>query len=124
MRLCSTRAKCCSVHFGLMYPPSLMATHRKISPKEYEGAVHASEALIHSLNVPAVHELRDYRYEKFYDLLTNIGITTLKKPADHYGLTLILGGAEGSLWDITGAFASMARTLNNYSDRSGKKSVC
>jgi penicillin-binding protein 1C len=88
--------------------------------KEYEGTVHANDALIRSLNVPAVHELRNYRYEKFYDLLTNIGITTLKQPADHYGLTLILGGAEGSLWDITGAFASMARTLNNYSDRSGK----
>ena len=88
--------------------------------KEYEGAVHANEALIRSLNVPAVHELRDYRYEKFYDLLTHVGITTLKQPADHYGLTLILGGAEGSLWEITGAFASMARTLNNYTWQSGK----
>jgi len=82
--------------------------------------VHANDALIRSLNVPAVHELRDYRYEKFYDLLTNIGITTLRQPADHYGLTLILGGGEGSLWDITGAFASMARTLNNYGERLGK----
>jgi penicillin-binding protein 1C len=88
--------------------------------KEYEGAVHANDALIRSLNVPAVHELRNYRYEKFYDLLTNIGITTLKQPADHYGLTLILGGAEGSLWDITGAFASMARTLTRYTVQSGK----
>ena len=88
--------------------------------KEYDGAVHANEALIRSLNVPAVYELRDYRYEKFYDLLTSIGITTLRQPADHYGLTLILGGAEGSLWDITGAFASMARTLNNYTVRTGK----
>ncbi len=79
-----------------------------------------NEALVHSLNVPAVLELRNYRYEKFYDLLKNIGITTLKQPADHYGLTLILGGAEGSLWDITGAFASMARTLVNYSERQGK----
>ncbi|HEV8511981.1 MAG TPA: penicillin-binding protein 1C, partial [Cyclobacteriaceae bacterium] len=92
--------------------------------KEYDGAVRANDALIRSLNVPAVHELRDYRYEKFYDLLTNIGITTLNQPADHYGLTLILGGAEGSLWDITGAFASMARTLNNYGERSGKNRYC
>ena len=88
--------------------------------KEFDGAVRANDALIRSLNVPTVHELRDYRYEKFYDLLTNIGITTLKRPADHYGLTLILGGGEGSLWDITGAFASMARTLNNYGEHSGK----
>ena len=24
---------------------------------------------------------------------------------DHYGLSLILGGAEGTLWDITGMYA-------------------
>ncbi|MBS1505590.1 MAG: penicillin-binding protein 1C [Bacteroidetes bacterium] len=88
--------------------------------KEFEGAVPANAALIRSLNVPAVHELRIYRYEKFYDLLKNVGLTTLSQPADHYGLTLVLGGAEGSLWDITGAFASMARTLNNYFERPGK----
>lgn len=88
--------------------------------KEFEGAVPASAALIRSLNVPAVHELRTYRYEKFYDLLKNVGLTTLSQPADHYGLTLVLGGSEGTLWDITGTFASMARTLNNYFDRPGK----
>jgi penicillin-binding protein 1C len=82
--------------------------------KNYDGVVSADKALIRSLNIPAVHELRDYRYEKFYELLKHVGLTTLTKPADHYGLSLILGGAEGTLWDITGAYASMARTLNNY----------
>jgi len=116
------------LHEGKMLPrtlwPDIPTFINGYAPKNfskaYEGAVHANEALIRSLNVPAVHQLRDYRYEKFYDLLTNIGITTLKQPADHYGLSLILGGAEGSLWDITGAFASMARTLNLYTERSGK----
>jgi penicillin-binding protein 1C len=88
--------------------------------KEYDGAVAADVALIRSLNIPAVHELRDYRYEKFYELLKHIGLSTLNKPADHYGLALILGGAEGTLWDITGSYASMARTLNNYFERPGK----
>lgn len=88
--------------------------------KEYDGAVAADKALIRSLNIPAVHELRDYRYEKFYELLKSIGLTTLNHPADHYGLSLILGGAEGTLWDITGAYASMARTLNNYFEHPGK----
>ena len=86
----------------------------------FDGAVAADQALIRSLNIPAVEELQDYRYEKFYELLKKIGITTLKKPADHYGLSLILGGAEGTLWDITGAYASMARTLNNYFNHPGK----
>jgi penicillin-binding protein 1C len=88
------------------------------SPKnfshDFDGAVHADKALIRSLNIPAVHMLRDYRYEKFHNLLKQVGLTTLTQPPDHYGLSLILGGAEGTLWDITGIYASMARTLNNY----------
>lgn len=82
--------------------------------REYDGAVAADKALIRSLNVPAVHMLRDYRYERFHQLLKSIGMTSLNKPPDHYGLSLILGGAEGTLWDITGMYASMARTLNHY----------
>lgn len=88
--------------------------------KQYDGAVHADKALIRSLNVPAVHMLKDYRYEKFYTLLKNMGMTSLKDDPDHYGLTLILGGAEGNLWELTGMYASMARTLNNFFLRPGK----
>lgn len=88
--------------------------------REYDGAVPADKALIRSLNVPAVLELRQYRYEKFYNLLKELGIESLTKPADHYGLAMILGGAEGTLWDITGAYASMARTLNRYFEQPGK----
>jgi penicillin-binding protein 1C len=84
--------------------------------REYDGAVPADKALIRSLNIPAVHMLRDYRYERFHELLKNIGMRSLNKPADHYGLSLILGGAEGTLWDITGIYASMARTLNHHSN--------
>ncbi len=88
--------------------------------KQYDGAVAADQALIRSLNIPAVYELRDYRYEKFYELLKGVGITTLTQAPDHYGLSLILGGAEGTLWDITGAYASMARTLQTYFEVPGK----
>lgn len=88
--------------------------------KDFDGAVSASDALIRSLNIPIVHELRDYRFEKFHGLLKNIGLTTLSDQPSRYGLTLILGGAEGKLWDITGAFASMARTLNHYFEHPGK----
>ncbi len=87
--------------------------------KEYDGAVPADQALIRSLNIPAVYELQEYRYEKFYTLLKDVGISTMHKPPGHYGLSLVLGGAEGSLWDITGAYASMARTLNRYFEKPG-----
>lgn len=107
-----------------MLVPDVPTTINGFSPKnfskQYDGAVAADQALIRSLNVPAVYELKEYRYEKFYELLKQIGITTLNQPADHYGLSLILGGAEGTLWDITGAYASMARTLNNYFESPGK----
>jgi penicillin-binding protein 1C len=89
--------------------------------KEYDGAVPADKALIRSLNVPAVHLLREYRYEKFHTLLKELGMSTLNQPADHYGLSLILGGAEGTLWDVTGMYASMARTLTNFFQHPGAK---
>ncbi len=88
--------------------------------RQYDGAVPADQAMIRSLNIPTVYELKDFRYEKFYNLLKEIGMTTLRKPADHYGLSLVLGGAEGSLWDITGMYASCARTLNNYFEHPGR----
>ena len=117
-----------SLDDGLILPQSLLPDipimMNGFSPqnfsKQYDGAVHANEALIRSLNVPAVFLLKSYRYEKFYTLLKNMGLTSLNNSADHYGLSLILGGAEGSLWDITGIYASMARTLNDYFDHPGK----
>jgi penicillin-binding protein 1C len=90
------------------------------SPKnfdeKYDGAVPASEALYRSLNVPSVRMLQDYGLEKFYHKLKKLELSTLSKPPDHYGLSLILGGSEVTLWEITGIYASMARTLNHFRD--------
>jgi penicillin-binding protein 1C len=76
--------------------------------RQYRGAVRADEALAHSLNVPAVRMLRTYGVARFADLLRKAGMTTLTRPAEDYGLTLILGGAEGSLWDVAAMYASLA----------------
>jgi penicillin-binding protein 1C len=88
------------------------------SPKNfdqsYSGAVSAASALSQSLNIPAVKMLQKYNPEKFLDLLHNTGFTTFNKPADYYGLSLILGGGETSLWDLTGVYASLSRVLNSY----------
>jgi len=80
----------------------------------YDGAVPAKRALSRSLNVPAVKMLQAYGINRFNYVLKKIGITTLHKPPSHYGLAIILGGAEANLWDMAGAYASMARTLNHY----------
>ncbi len=86
----------------------------------YDGAVPARKALIRSLNVPMVHMLSDYGLQKFHFGLQKLGFTTITKPANHYGLTLILGGAEAKLWDITNAFVGMARTLNHFHENDGQ----
>jgi len=86
----------------------------------YDGAVPASKALARSLNVPAVKMLQQYRYERFHHLLKALGISTLNQPPDFYGLSLILGGCETSLWELAGIYASMARTLNRYTESGGK----
>jgi penicillin-binding protein 1C len=76
--------------------------------RQYRGAVRADEALAHSLNVPAVRMLKTYGVARFADLLRGAGMRTLTRPSDDYGLTLVLGGAEGNLWDISGLYASLA----------------
>jgi penicillin-binding protein 1C len=88
--------------------------------KSFDGAVSAHDALTRSLNVPAVRMLADYNVEKFHMLLKDMGMTTLNKPPMHYGLSLILGGAEGTLWDIAGMYADMARTVNHFGANSGR----
>ncbi len=78
---------------------------------QFEGAVPASEALARSLNIPSVTMLQRYGVPKFHSFLRRAGLKTLDKPASHYGLSLILGGAEATLWDVTSAYANMGRSL-------------
>jgi penicillin-binding protein 1C len=85
----------------------------------YDGAVPASRALARSLNIPAVKLLQQYKYQRLYDLLKQLGITTLNRPADSYGLSLILGGSEVTMWDLAGIYAGMARTLNHQIKNKG-----
>ncbi len=76
---------------------------------QFHGAVPAAEALARSLNVPAVHLLRAYGAPRFLELLRQAGLSTLTRSASDYGLSLILGGSEGTLMDITQAYANMVR---------------
>ena len=76
---------------------------------QFHGAVPAAEALARSLNVPAVHLLRAYGAPRLLEILREAGLSTLDRSASDYGLSLILGGGEGTLSDITGAYAGMVR---------------
>jgi penicillin-binding protein 1C len=87
---------------------------------EYTGAVPASKALAKSLNIPAVRMLQDYGLDRFYNDLQNLQLSNVNKGSDHYGLSLILGGAESNLWDLCKAYTAMASTVNHYDETQGK----
>lgn len=90
-------------------PTHVGAFHPENFDRSYAGAVPASQALARSLNVPAVRLLRAHGVERFASVLRRLGLRTLDRPGAHYGLALILGGAEGTLLDVTGIYAGLAR---------------
>ena len=88
--------------------------------KTFYGAVPAHVAIERSLNVPLVRMLSQYNTGRFMSLLKRLGMTTLRFSEDHYGASLILGGSEGSLWDLSGMYASLARMLSHYRSYNGR----
>ncbi|MCK8480274.1 penicillin-binding protein 1C [Psychroserpens algicola] len=88
--------------------------------KDYDGVVPASRALSRSLNVPAVRMLQDFGLDRFHQYLKQLKLKDLKYNANHYGLSLILGGAESNLWDLCKSYASLSSTLNHFSETSSE----
>lgn len=79
--------------------------------RSYEGLVPASEALARSLNVPAVRELRQFGVSAFKIELQRLGFSTVNRGADNYGLSLIIGGAEVTLWDACNAYLTLGKRV-------------
>lgn len=81
-------------------------------PRNYDyrfhGVVSARDALGSSLNVPAVNLLNQIGLQDFFGFLKAFGIT-FPQPPDHYGLGIVLGGGEVTLFDATNAYAALAR---------------
>jgi penicillin-binding protein 1C len=82
--------------------------------QSYSGAVPAQQALARSLNLPFVHLLQDYGVGPFHQALQHWSFGYINQPADHYGLSLILGGCEVSLWEISNWYSGLALTLLHY----------
>lgn len=107
---------------GTILPQTLLADiptqYQSYTPsnfyRNFDGAVPANEALSRSLNIPFVRLLHQHGAEKFLKKLSMAGITTLDKGYGHYGLSLILGGGEVTLWDLAGTYATMGRILKHY----------
>ena len=115
---------CAAMQDGVILPRMLLkdtpVNINGFSPQNFDqqfsGAVPAAEALARSLNVPSVHLLRAYGVPRFHGLLRACGLSTLTRDASHYGLSLILGGGEGTLSDITRAYSRMVRSFYGKED--------
>lgn len=84
--------------------------------EDFDGVVPADNAIARSLNVPAVKLLSEFGTTRFHRLLKQSGISTFNNPADHYGLSIILGGAEVTLWELSDLYLRLARQLITETD--------
>lgn len=75
--------------------------------EKYNGAIPSKEALVRSLNIPAVRLLNTYGVNRFYSFLKHAGVSTLFRPPDDYGLPLILGGSEVTVWDMAALYRGL-----------------
>jgi penicillin-binding protein 1C len=87
--------------------------------KKFKGAVPATNALQSSLNIPFVNLLKEYGYEKMHSRLRSLGLESIDQEPGHYGLTLILGGGEVTLWEISNLYGGMARSLKGFNSSKG-----
>ena len=101
---------------GVASPRSLLndvpVDYRGYKPVNYDetfnGAVTAEDALIRSLNVPAINLAAKLGGEPFYNTLKQGGLSTLDKPWAQYGLPIVLGGCEVSLLELTNLYSVLA----------------
>lgn len=87
------------INFGVYAPEN--------SDSEFFGPVLARDALTHSRNIPAIDLLRKIGTKNFYKILHDSGVTGLKSP-DYYGISVALGGAEVSMYELADIYATMA----------------
>ena len=88
--------------------------------RTFDGAVPAQRALSRSLNIPAVLMLQEHGVNNFYELMQKFKLRNINKHPDHYGLSLILGGAESNLWDLCRTYANLSSTVNYFNASDGK----
>ena len=94
-----TLMKDAKINFGVYAPEN--------ADSEFYGPVLARDALTHSRNIPAINLIREIGARNFYNLLVESGVTNLKQP-EHYGISIALGGAEVSMFELADIYATMA----------------
>lgn len=102
---------------GLIHPASLLQDVPRRSgdyrpgnfDSGFHGPVSMSEALVRSLNLPAVQVLEAYGPKRFAAQLRNIGLPLYLPAGAAPNLSLILGGAGARLEDMVAGYSAFAR---------------
>lgn len=89
---------------------------------DYHGPVTMREALANSYNIPAVKALEKLGIAKAKQIFQEAGIKSIQENDDHYGLSLALGSAEVSLYQLTNAYRTLANQ-GTYSDLQSIRAV-
>lgn len=104
-----------AIEQGLITPETLVfdvpVTYAGYQPVNYDGKyngyVTARRALARSLNVPAVNLYAQLEKNALHTFLRQAGMSTFS-PAKKYGLSLVLGGCEVNLLELTTLYAGLA----------------
>jgi penicillin-binding protein 1C len=82
-------------------------------PQNYDrrqrGPVRLRTALANSYNLPAVHLCEQLGPGRVLEVLRRAGYASLRESPDHYGVALVLGDGEVSLYEQARAFRGLAR---------------
>ena len=82
------------------------------SPVNYDavfrGPITFRNALAQSINIPAVKALHLVGVDSAIETARNLGIQSLDRGRGFYGFSLVLGGGEVTLLELTNAYASLA----------------
>jgi penicillin-binding protein 1C len=77
--------------------------------RKFHGEVTLREALANSYNVPAAKLTAELGAARVLERLRALGLTTLDRSAEHYGIGLALGVGEVTLYELVSAYAALAR---------------
>lgn len=102
---------------------SFPAKQGEYRPANYDGTFHGPvllrEALGNSYNVPAVWTTQRLGADAVLRRLRDVGMCSLDRSAEHYGLAIALGDAESTLLELANAYA----TLATHGDRRAPRGI-
>jgi penicillin-binding protein 1C len=85
-----------------------MHSYHNYSNQHY-GDITLREALGNSLNIPAIKTIQYVGIESFLHAMHRFGITTLTQHPNYYGDGIALGNSEVTLYELSRAYAVLAR---------------